>query len=51
MDKNSPLKTIWLGIMLGLLLVSAPQWLTTKHTSNYDAPWIYPGDLPGGGEQ
>ncbi|MGH9549432.1 MAG: hypothetical protein ACRD3W_08655 [Terriglobales bacterium] len=41
-------KPIWVGIILGLLVVTAPQWLFSNqsHQSNYEAPWIYPSELP-----
>jgi hypothetical protein len=44
MEKIS-LKTIWMAVMVGLLIATAPSWMfDPKHqTSNYDAPWIYPG--------
>jgi hypothetical protein len=42
-------KPLWLGIMLGLLVAMAPNWLNAEshRASAYDAPWIYPGDQPG----
>lgn len=44
--KNEPLKSIWLGLMLGLLIATSPTWLSPNyHTqAHYDAPWIYPGN-------
>jgi len=44
MEKIS-LRTIWMAVMLGLLVSTAPNWMfdPNHHTSNYDAPWIYPG--------
>jgi hypothetical protein len=44
MEKIS-LKTIWMAVMVGMLIATAPSWMfDPKHqTSNYDAPWIYPG--------
>ena len=43
------LKHVWLGIMLGVLIATAPNWLQSDghKKSAYDAPWIYPADLPG----
>ncbi|HEY9791170.1 MAG TPA: hypothetical protein V6D22_12260 [Candidatus Obscuribacterales bacterium] len=38
-------------ILLIVLAYTAPQWLAPGHarTSNYDAPWVYPGLAPSGG--
>lgn len=47
MEKIS-LKTVWMAVMLGVLISTAPNWLLNgeHHVSNYDAPWIYPGNAP-----
>jgi hypothetical protein len=41
MDKIS-LKTLWLSVMLGVLVVTSPTWLneSTHSASHYDAPWM-----------
>jgi len=46
--KDEALNKIWLAVMLGILVATAPNWLLSdKHEhSTYSAPWIYPGDLP-----
>ncbi|HEY9785507.1 MAG TPA: hypothetical protein V6D17_08915 [Candidatus Obscuribacterales bacterium] len=47
MVKVSP-RTVWMGVLLGFLVATAPNWLFdgSNRTSQYDAPWIYPGNLP-----
>jgi hypothetical protein len=40
MDKLS-FKTVWLSIMLGVLVATAPTWLNRSDSeSHYDAPWM-----------
>lgn len=43
-----PAKTLWMGVLLGFLVATAPTWLneSPNKKSSYDAPWIYPGNLP-----
>jgi len=45
---NDALNKIWMAVMLGILVATAPNWLLSDHhqRSSYDAPWIYPADLP-----
>ncbi len=44
MDKGG-LKTLWLGLMLGFLVATAPTWLNSQASaSHYDAPWM-PGEV------
>jgi hypothetical protein len=47
MKEIGPGRTIWMGVLLGLLIITAPNWLLSgqHHPSSYDAPWVYPGDL------
>lgn len=41
---NPSLNRIWLAVMVGLLAATSNNWLfAPTKTSNYDAPWIYPG--------
>ena len=43
MQSRAPnLKTIWMSILFGLLIATAPNWLNEHHQANYDAPWNYP---------
>lgn len=45
MDNENGIKPIVLGVLLGLLVVTAPNWLFGPHAAaSYDAPWVYPGD-------
>ncbi len=37
--QKEPVKTLWLGVMLGLLLVTSPNWLNKEASHTYDAPW------------
>jgi hypothetical protein len=37
--QKEPLKTLWLGVMLGLLIVTAPNWVNRPSIHTYDAPW------------
>ncbi|HEY9774942.1 MAG TPA: hypothetical protein V6C81_14355 [Planktothrix sp.] len=47
MEKQGTAQALWIGILFGLLVITAPSWLMNDHQkSSYDAPWIYPGDLP-----
>ncbi len=41
LDKLS-LKTVWLGVMLGILVATSPQWLNASamSASRYEAPWM-----------
>jgi len=38
------LKAVWMGMMLGALIATAPTWLSPNYHVNagYEAPWIYP---------
>jgi hypothetical protein len=41
------LRPVWIGVLLALLVVTAPNWLfSAEKKSSYDAPWIYPADMP-----
>jgi hypothetical protein len=42
------LKRVWTGVMLILLVATAPQWMQSgaAKASAYEAPWIYPGLEP-----
>lgn len=43
-----PIKAVWMGVMLGFLVATAPTWLcdSENRVSQYEAPWIYPGNMP-----
>lgn len=47
MDRES-LKPVWMGVLLGLLIMTSPNWLfgSEPQHSSYDAPWIYPAQAP-----
>ena len=40
------LKPVWMGVLLGLLVITAPHWLFSNadSRSTYDAPWVYPNN-------
>ncbi|MCB9470724.1 MAG: hypothetical protein R3C24_01650 [Cyanobacteriota/Melainabacteria group bacterium] len=40
--KNVPLQTIWMSILFGVLLATAPNWINKEPTSSYEAPWVHP---------
>ena len=44
MSNFRPFKALWMGVMLGILIATAPVWLSPEYRqhSNYDAPWIFP---------
>jgi hypothetical protein len=46
--KKEGLKPIWMAVLLGILVATAPNWLFSDQQKKaaYDAPWIYPGNMP-----
>jgi len=45
---KSTFRPLWLGLMLGALIYTGPDWLLNPDyhkTAHYDAPWIYPGNV------
>ncbi|MBI4534315.1 MAG: hypothetical protein HY711_10265 [Candidatus Melainabacteria bacterium] len=42
------LRTVWLGLMLAMLVVTSPTWLKSEAQvkASYDAPWVYPALNP-----
>lgn len=38
-------RTIWTTILFGVLLATAPNWMTNNEKSTYDAPWIHPSQI------
>lgn len=40
MDQE-PLRTIWMAVMLGILIATAPTWINRESKASYDAPWMY----------
>ncbi len=35
-------RTVWITVMLGVLIATAPNWINNPHKANYDAPWVHP---------
>ncbi|HEY9733161.1 MAG TPA: hypothetical protein V6C89_14685 [Drouetiella sp.] len=42
MQQNPPLRSLYLGVMLGLLIAFSPTWMNKAPVHTYDAPWVYP---------
>ena len=43
--EEKPINKIWLAVIVGLLIATSNTWASGEHKkSNYDAPWIYPGN-------
>ena len=40
--QNPPLRSLYLGVMLGLLIAFSPTWMNRAPAHTYDAPWVYP---------
>ena len=38
--QKEPLKTVFLGLVLGLLVSTAPNWMNREPAHTYDAPWV-----------
>ncbi|MDZ4837051.1 MAG: hypothetical protein SGJ27_24980 [Candidatus Melainabacteria bacterium] len=35
-------RTVWITVLLGILIATAPNWLNNHPQATYDAPWVHP---------
>ncbi|MGD9683847.1 MAG: hypothetical protein AB7W16_21990 [Candidatus Obscuribacterales bacterium] len=41
--KNLSFNSVWMSIVLGILIATAPAWVDKTPEAGYDAPWVFHG--------
>ncbi len=44
-DRPLTLRTVWIAVLFGVLIATAPGWINKSPQATYDAPWVHPSVL------